>query len=63
MTDNQKEILSISYDIEAMSNVLKTNLKRGYDKAHIVQAQDVERVVSLHENAVRLQELAEGINE
>lgn len=61
MTEKQKELMAIAYELETMSNVLKTNLLRGYDRAHIVQAHDVDRVVQLHETAVRLQEIAEGV--
>ena len=61
MNEKQKALLSEAYDMEAMSNVLKTNLQRGYDSGKGVQAQDVARCTQLHNKAVRLQELAEGL--
>lgn len=61
MSEKQTELLTIAYDLMTMSNVLKTNLKRSYECGGGVQAQDVARVVALHENAVKIQELAEGV--
>ena len=60
MTENQKQILTIAYELETMSNVLKTNLKRLHNTGLMVQAQDVERCVLLHEKAVGLQGLVKG---
>ena len=61
MTEKQKELLSEAYDLEAMSNVLKTNLSRAYRNGDGVHAQDVARCTEMHVRAVRLQELAEGM--
>lgn len=61
MTEKQKALLSEAYELEAMSNVLKTNLTRAFDNGQGVQAQDVARCTMLHNKAVRLQEMAEGI--
>ena len=58
MTENQKQILTIAYELETMSNVLKTNLKRLHNTGLGIQSQDVERCVLLHEKAVALQGLA-----
>lgn len=61
MTENQKELLSISYDLATMSNMLITNLIRSYKDGPGIQSHDVARVTELHNKAVRLQELAKDI--
>lgn len=61
MKEKQRGLMAIAYELETMSNVLKTNLSRNYINGVGVQSQDVGRVTELHNKAVRLQELAEGL--